>query len=444
MVLKDITDEWIGRKSKPTSITKALYAIWASSAQKRKPGFHQWSPLGVLPALGQCTSAAILWVWVQPSTTPCQDTKPSILLGPSLPPSWSGFPSLAAKPQSKQWIAEQLLRKWGGIEWWERKKGIALPCKTYSSVTQGHSTPRELQKQPLHFEGALTHPESSLFPLGQRRLRRSAKEPVSVLPLHARTWEPQDCHSLTHITHHCIPPASAHHSHQQWLWFSLLAFIPYKPFPIYASLDTYIDIDLHMQVPISIYIYLFYTYIFSFMLLTKCCAFNHCLPPQGSAPMHAIQSEERALRALGCEQHKVSGWEHTDVPACQPAISSPVLLSLTAVPMQSRATVGSSRCAHVWNRRRDDRGKPAQGQCPRAPCGAEVWSTLLREEPWWLSCQGSLRLDALPRHRICNTITSEELVWIHIIFPHTTSAVCVSLSHEHGCPRIKGTGEGNM
>lgn len=59
------------------------------------------------------------------------------------------------------------------------------------------------------------------------------------------------------------------------------------------------------------------------MLLMKCCAFNCCLPPQGSAPAHAFQSEERALGALVCKQHKVSRRECTDVPDRQPAVGSP-------------------------------------------------------------------------------------------------------------------------
>lgn len=63
------------------------------------------------------------------------------------------------------------------------------------------------------------------------------------------------------------------------------------------------------------------------MLLTKCCAFNCCLPPQGSAPARAVQSEERALGALLCKQHEVSRHERTHVPGCQPAVGSLVLLT---------------------------------------------------------------------------------------------------------------------
>lgn len=83
------------------------------------------------------------------------------------------------------------------------------------------------------------------------------------------------------------------------------------------------------------------------MLLMKCCAFNCCLPPQGSAPAHTFQSEERALGALICKQHKVSCRECTDVPDHPPAVCSPVPLILTAVRLKNGATAGSSRCARV-------------------------------------------------------------------------------------------------
>lgn len=76
------------------------------------------------------------------------------------------------------------------------------------------------------------------------------------------------------------------------------------------------------------------------MLLMKCCAFNCCLPPQGSAPAHTFQSKERALGALVCKQHKVSRRECT-------AIGSPVPPILTAVRLKNGATAGSSRCARV-------------------------------------------------------------------------------------------------
>lgn len=110
---------------------------------------------------------------------------------------------------------------------------------------------------------------------------------VSVLPLHIRAPEPQSCHSLTCPAHHSIPPAPLHVPTSDGSAFSLLAFIPCEPLPIYASLDTYIDIDLHMQVPISIYIYLFYTYIFIY-------AFNEVLCFQLLPSSSGIRSGTRA------------------------------------------------------------------------------------------------------------------------------------------------------
>lgn len=95
---------------------------------------------------------------------------------------WISKPGCQAPVQAVN--CRTALKKVRGNRMMRKKKGNS---SSLQNLLKRVSTPRELQKQPLHFEGALTHPESSLFPLGQRRLRRSAKEPVSVLPLHART-----------------------------------------------------------------------------------------------------------------------------------------------------------------------------------------------------------------------------------------------------------------
>lgn len=82
------------------------------------------------------------------------------------------------------------------------------------------------------------------------------------------------------------------------------------------------------------------------MLLMKCCAFNCCFPPQGSAPAHASQSEERALGALVCKQHKGGHQEHSDIPDHPPG---PAFRGCSSCPRSNgeRATAGSSGCARV-------------------------------------------------------------------------------------------------
>lgn len=92
-----------------------------------------------------------------------------------------------------------------------------------------------------------------------------------------------------------------------------------------------------------------------------------------------------------------------DVPDGQLAIGFLVPL-ITIVSLKSFATVDSSRCAHVGNHRHGGRGKPGLDQCPLAPCGVEVWNTLLMEEPSLFSCLGSPQHDALPRHKICKAM----------------------------------------
>lgn len=127
-------------------------------------------------------------------------------------------------------------------------------------------------------------------------------------PTSRQGTETQSCHSLTCPTHHSIPPAPLHRSHQRWLCIQLLAFIPCKPLPIYASLDTYIDIDLHMQVPISIYIYLFYTYIFIYAFNEVLC-FQLLLSSSGirSCTRISVRGTSAGRSRLQAAQGRASG-----------------------------------------------------------------------------------------------------------------------------------------
>lgn len=108
--------------------------------------------------------------------------------------------------------------------------------------------------------------------MGQRRLLRSAKEPVSVLPLHIRARKPQNYHSLIHPTHHSIPPAPSHRPHQRWLWIQLTGFYPLQPPPTNICISRYIYRYRFTYASTYIYIHIFILYVYIFIY-----AFNEVL-----------------------------------------------------------------------------------------------------------------------------------------------------------------------
>lgn len=197
--------------------------------------------------------------------------------------------------------------------------------------------------------------------------------------LQERLYPHPSCKDLRSRTYHSLIHSCAEVSFlyvlttslHDWLWIQLTGFYPWTILPspsIYEAHCTYRYRFTEAGTYIYIHTHTFlYRYIFQFMFFRRSAVLWRSALTENLLP----STEDRVLRhsvlCLRAVLRRVGPWMNNEV-------SLPLALSRAACQApqsQSSVTGDSSRCVHVWSRRRGGRGKLALGLCPRAPCDVE-------------------------------------------------------------------------